>query len=100
VAEGIFSALALERAGAINPAALLGSELTPERARVLAGFEVVIIATDPDDAGEKVAKNLFVFKRRATVVRLEFEKSPDDLDSTVLRDLIQETNQKLGLTSG
>lgn len=78
VAEGIFSALALERAGAPNPCALLGSELTPEKARVLRGCGLVLVATDPDAAGEKVAGALSVLARHTRLVRVRLRSSPDD----------------------
>lgn len=79
VAEGIFSALALERAGAPNPCALLGSQLTPMKLVVLSEWPVVLVATDPDPAGERVAVELSkVLGRRAYVERVELERSPDD----------------------
>lgn len=90
VAEGVFSAMALERCGALNPAAILGSEITPERARILSRFPRILIATDPDKAGDKVAKQLQILARRATVARLRFSKSPDDEEPDKLSDAIRE----------
>ncbi len=84
VAEGVWSCLALERAGFPNPCAMLGSELTPERARLLGRFDGLIIATDPDKAGDRVAEFLSVLGRRARVHRLALEDSPDDLPHGVL----------------
>jgi hypothetical protein len=80
-AEGVFSALALERAGAPNPCALLGSQLTPLKMIVLSEWPVVLTATDPDPAGDRVADELRkVLARRATVERVELECSPDDYE--------------------
>lgn len=84
VAEGIPSGLALERAGAPNPSAMLGSVLTPERARILSRFPRIIIATDPDSAGDHVAQWINILSRRARVDRLELEKAPDDTEITEL----------------
>ena len=95
VAEGIFSGLALERAGAPNPSALLGSELTPERARILGEFPKLLIATDPDKAGEKVARMLSILGRRARVARLRLEKSPDDEDAEQLAQSVRDSIKEL-----
>lgn len=78
VAEGVFSALALERAGFPNCCALLGSHLTVERARVLTGWSRYLVATDPDMAGDSVAQWLGQESRRAQVTRIRLRSSPDD----------------------
>lgn len=88
VAEGVFGALALERAGAPNPCALLGSELTEDKARVLSRFRRVIVATDPDKAGNAIAAKLAVLGRRAALTRLDLPESPDDCPPDVLRSKI------------
>lgn len=88
VAEGIFSALALERAGAPNPCAILGSNLTPEKARMLSRFDRVIVATDPDKAGDGVADFLATLGRRANVARLRVDKSPDDVSHETLKEAV------------
>lgn len=88
VAEGCFSALALERAGAPNPAAMLGSELTEDKALILGRFRRVLVATDPDAAGAKVAEALAVLGRRARIHRIDLTKSPDDCDPSELRQKI------------
>lgn len=89
VAEGVPSALALERAGAINPSALVGSYLTPDRARLLSVFPRVLIATDPDEAGNKAAEALSVLGRRAKVFRLTLRLSPDDLPTPELAEVVR-----------
>ena len=88
VAEGVWSGMALERAGAPNPCALLGSELTPERARILDRFDRIIIATDPDKAGDRVAEFIAVLGRRATVARLRLDVSPDDAPTDDLKKAV------------
>lgn len=79
IAEGGFSTLALERGGFPNAGGILSSEFTPGRARIFDRFERIVIATDPDAAGDKVAKFISVLGRRARVDRLELPKSADDL---------------------
>ena len=76
IAEGCFSALALERAGAPNACALLGSELTEDKARVFSRFKNVIVATDPDKAGDAIAMKLSVLGRRARLIRMEHAACP------------------------
>lgn len=57
VTEGVFKSLAMERAGAPNPMAILGSQnLGPEKVALLARFDLLLIATDPDPAGNKAAR--------------------------------------------
>lgn len=86
VAEGCPSVLALERAGAPNPCGILGSYVTPERALLLSRFKRIIVATDPDEAGNRAAQVLSVFSRRAFVQRLFLDVSPDDTPIDVLSD--------------
>jgi len=88
VCEGAFSGLALERAGAPNPAALLGSELTEEKARILARFPRILVATDPDPAGDTAARWVATLGRRAAVHRVRLDQSPDDEDPEALRRAI------------
>ena len=58
VTEGAIDALACERAGAGCVAALGGSRLSREQLLVLGSFERLLVATDPDLAGERVAAEL------------------------------------------
>jgi DNA primase len=91
VAEGVFSALALERAGAPNPCALLGSQLTPHKVSLLEKWPVVLVATDPDAAGENVARVLArSLARHCYVERVQLEDSPDDCDAAALRRVVDE----------
>lgn len=87
IAEGAFSTLALERGGFPNPGGILSSEFTPGRARIFDRFERIVIATDPDKAGEKVAKFISVLGRRARVDRLELPASADDIPDDELADI-------------
>lgn len=80
IAEGVFSALALERAIAPNPIALLGSDWSAAKAAILTSvpWEHVIIATDPDAAGERVARSIAMSFRKTKISRLQLSKAPDD----------------------
>lgn len=54
VVEGVFGMLAFERAGAPNPCAILGaSNLGPEKVELLSQFDLLLVGTDPDEAGER-----------------------------------------------
>lgn len=87
VSEGCFSALALERAGAINPCAILSSELTPGRILQIKRFKRVVVCTDPDKAGDHAAAVILnALGRRRYIERVRFPESPDDMDPEDLRD--------------
>lgn len=88
VAEGIFGALALERAGAPNPGAILGSDLSAPKIQILRRFDRVVIATDPDKAGDKVEKVASPLARHVRVDRLALRLSPDDMPADELREAV------------
>lgn len=72
ITEGAVDALACERAGAEAVAALSGSDFSAENALLIGTFPEVVIATDPDGAGEAVALAMrglsrWVRVRRATI---------------------------------
>lgn len=92
IAEGSFSLLALERAHAPNPVALLGSDWSAEKAAILTSraWERVIIATDPDAAGDKVAAAIAASFRRSKIVRMRLAKSPDDCHLSYLQRAVAE----------
>lgn len=94
IAEGSFSMLALERAGFPNPCAVLGSNISAEKLLLLSQFGTMVVATDPDQAGDKAFRRLAVMSRRATVIRLDLECSPDDMNIQAL------VEKKRGLFSG
>ncbi len=58
VVEGMFDALAVERATGACVGAARGSNLTPQHASKLATFAEVVAATDPDGAGASFAEAL------------------------------------------
>lgn len=89
--EGTFGALAIERAGAPNPTALLGSEITPERTLALARWPEIVIATDPDKAGNAAADKLQVLSRHSKLWRAPLPKSPDDLTPEEARSIVAES---------
>lgn len=90
VAEGVFSAMHLERIGAPNPCALLGSELTEHKIALLSEFPVILVATDPDAAGEKAWRQISAALRRTSYVeRVELEASPDDCEPASLRRAVE-----------
>lgn len=80
IAEGSFSMLALERAGAPNPVALLGSDWSAGKAAILSSvpWDLIVIATDPDAAGDRVARDIAASYRKSTIRRLRMDRSPDD----------------------
>lgn len=91
VAEGVFSMLALERAGAPNPCAVLGAEnLGSEKRDMLARFDLALIATDPDRAGEQAYEELrAALCRYVEVRRLVLSCSPDDASEDELRGVLE-----------
>lgn len=90
IAEGSFSMLALERAGAPNPVALLGSDWSAGKAAILSSvpWDLIVIATDPDAAGDRVARDISSSYRRSRIVRLRMDRSPDDCGLIPLRDAV------------
>jgi DNA primase len=91
VAEGVFSAMALERAGAPNPRAILGaSSLGPMKLALLNQFRTVLVATDPDRAGDKAFEELHRgLSRRSDVRRVELVLAPDDSDENDLGQRVE-----------
>lgn len=90
ICEGSFSLLALQRAAAPNPVAILGSQWSVERAAILTSYpwEHVIIATDPDEAGDRVARAISASFRKVKVSRLLLDQSADDTPELELRDAV------------
>lgn len=80
IAEGVFSALALERAGAPNPCAVLGAmNIGAEKIKILSGFKTALVCTDPDDAGDTAHAALdAALGRYVDVRRVRLPHSPDD----------------------
>ena len=99
IAEGCFSMLALDRAGAPNPCAILSSYLTPGRILDLSRFKRIIVATDPDAAGDKVMKAISPLSRRAEIVRLRLDNSPDDVPDFELTNAVSHFLLTTGITN-
>lgn len=80
VTEGVFKAMAMERAEAPNPCAVLGANnLGADKIKLLSRFDAVLLATDPDKAGRACAEKIAdLVVRYAEPIRMELEASPDD----------------------
>lgn len=80
VTEGVFKGLAMERANSPNPCAVLGANnLGADKIGALARFDAMLIATDPDKAGDECAQRLSdMLVRYVEPVRVHFERAPDD----------------------
>lgn len=80
VGEGVFGMLAFERSGAPNPCAILGaSNLGPEKVELLARFKLLLVGTDPDDAGERAFRAIYEALCRWTEVRrIPLPHKPDE----------------------
>lgn len=79
--EGALNALACERAGAKNVAALNGSNVTALNIAALSMFGKIVIATDPDKAGERAAGVVIsALKRWKEVVVIGFPPGKDASD--------------------
>lgn len=81
VTEGAFDALAVERVmPGLAVGGIFGSQLAPSCVSRLTTFGAVLLATDPDAAGNKVAQELEQTLRRwVQVVRVPL---PDELDAS------------------
>jgi len=77
VVEGPFDAIAVDRALRLPVAALCGSNPVPRQLAALATFRRVIVMTDSDAAGDKVAAELQGLARWTRVRRVRL---PDGLD--------------------
>lgn len=69
VTEGAIDALAVERSTSLPIAAISGSNLDPGQAFRLVTFPEIIVLTDPDLAGDKVARQIASTLSRHTLVR-------------------------------
>lgn len=80
VTEGVFKGFAMERAEAPNPCAVLGANnLGVDKIGALSRFDALLIATDPDKAGDECADRLSdMLVRYVEPVRVHFDRAPDD----------------------
>lgn len=92
ISEGSFSKLALERAGAPNSTAILGSDWSVDKACILTSvpWDAVIVATDPDPAGDRVARAIAMSFRKSKNLRLRLAQSPDDCEQDELQAAVNE----------
>jgi DNA primase len=94
VFEGAINGLAIERAlegEGIRIAGLQGSQVDHRRLAKLGTFRRVAIATDPDNAGEKVAREIsMAIGRRVDVRRVEYPTASDaaDTPTNLLRNAV------------
>jgi DNA primase len=89
--EGVFKHLRLELAGAPNPVAILGAQnLGPFKLAVLSAFPRILVAADPDAAGDSLFDAIRRGVGRASMVeRLELELAPDDTTVPALREALR-----------
>lgn len=96
VVEGGFDGMAVERATRLPFAGLYGSEFVPGHAAKLGTWKRILLITDPDDAGERVATEIRgQLGRWATFKRITLPEGEDcaslaKLDLAPLRDRILE----------
>jgi DNA primase len=95
VVEGAFNALAVERAltqSGPNVVATRGSQLSAAAALKFTGFQTVIVVTDPDPAGDKLADEIaFVLARqggRCERARLPEGTDADEVEPAELREVL------------
>ncbi len=95
--EGAFNAMACERVGAANIAALFGSDLTNEQLLKLKTWDTIILASDLDAAGNKMARKILAaLGRWSDIRRVQFtdKRDPNDLERenpALLKDLLWPT---------
>lgn len=80
LSEGALNALALERAGAPVVGALEGSQLTAGHVARVSTFETVIVASDPDKAGDKLRAALSSLGRWVKLRQMRFPTGFDACD--------------------
>lgn len=81
VTEGAINGLAIWQVGGLPIAALGGSELHPGQAAKLATFRLIVVATDADEAGNKIAAKLRSgLSRYADLARAELPPGKDFAD--------------------
>lgn len=98
VTEGALDALAVERACRCQVGGLFGSQLMQGHLTRLSTFHRVLIASDPDNAGNKVVRELEGYLRRtAKVERVEIPEGEDcaSLDTKVLALRIEQAAQRV-----
>lgn len=100
VTEGAIDGMACERAGAPAIAALSGSNLTGGHFAALGSFDEILIATDRDKAGERVAEQLMRLARWKRVGRVDIMPGYDCAsiafhDRNLLAELIEDAKKSI-----
>jgi DNA primase len=89
VIEGGFDGYAIERATSLPWGAARGSHLTPGHVARISTFRRIVIATDPDGAGEKFAKSIADALARShdgMMFRVSYPRDSDDAAKVERRD--------------
>ena len=92
--EGAFNSMACERVGARHHGALYGSDLSKEQLLKLTTWKSIVIASDLDTAGDKMARKLLAsLSRWGNTRRVKFpdRRDPNDLereDPELLKELL------------
>ncbi len=104
LAEGNIDVASLHQAGFDSAVASLGTALTPEQARLIAGYtNEVIIAYDSDDAGVKAAQRAITILEKldikVRVLQMEGAKDPDEYiklkGADAFRNLIESSEDQI-----
>lgn len=96
VVEGALDGLAVERATGMAFAALHGSELHPGQAARLGTWRRVLVATDPDKAGEKIARQLHAALARWVALERWTPMAGHDCNSMPPDELRRALRSRLG----
>lgn len=90
VAEGVWGALAIERAGFPNVVATCGSAWSPERTELLAGYERIVLVPDGDEAGESMVTRCsgLRFAHSLALAELPRGEQPDTVQPDELRQVL------------
>ncbi len=83
LAEGYMDVIAINQAGFENVVATLGTALTPEQSRIIAGYaKKVVVAYDSDEAGQKATHKAISLLGEVgvetRVLRMDGAKDPDE----------------------
>lgn len=101
--ESAMNGLAVERVVGLHIGSIFGSEVLPQHLLKLGTFDVVLVASDPDKAGEKYARAVRAgLARHARVERVEIPEGTDCADlgrdaPDILRRRILEAAERAGV---
>ena len=104
LAEGNIDVASLHQAGFDSAVASLGTALTPEQARLIAGYtNEVIIAYDSDEAGVKAAQRAITILEKldikVRILQMEGAKDPDEYiklkGADAFRNLIESSEDQI-----